>query len=458
MSVSSEFLNKYNVSGPRYTSYPPANFFNNAFSVSDYIDELKASNSQTPKDISIYIHIPFCPCRCHFCGCSTVIAQKKSVVERYIDAMKVEITNVSSHLNLNRKVTQIHWGGGTPNSIEMRFIRDIMDHIRSIFTISEKAEIAMECSPAYLEFSDIDELAEMGFNRMSLGIQDFREDVLKVVNRMGPKHPVNEIVDYLRVKGFRGINLDFIYGLPLQTPESFTETLKQAIEIRPDRIVTFSYAHVPWVKKAQKQLEKIGLPTPEEKMEMLVNSIAQLEEAGYISIGIDHFVLPDDDLAIAFQEKKLHRNFQGYCTLETTGQVYGFGASSIGQFWGAYAQNIKEFPKYIEAIEETGYAIERGYKLTRDEQIIRTIVNNIMCNGVMVFEEIAGQFQLTTQDIKELVKFDQSNFEDFILDDLMVLNDSQITVLDKGFIFARNIAMALDPAYNQTENIYSKTV
>lgn len=458
MSVSTEFLNKYNVSGPRYTSYPPANFFNNAFSVSDYIGELKASNTQTPKDISIYIHIPFCPCRCHFCGCSTVIAQKKSIVEQYIDAMKTEISNVASHLDLNRKVTQIHWGGGTPNSIEMAFIRDIMNHIRGIFTIAPKAEIAMECSPAYLEFSDIDELAEMGFNRMSLGIQDFREDVLKIVNRMGPKHPVQDIVAYLRTKGFRGINLDFIYGLPLQTAESFKETLKQAIAIRPDRIVTFSYAHVPWVKKAQKILEKTGLPGPEEKMEMLINTIAQLEEAGYISIGIDHFVLPDDDLAIAYQEKKLHRNFQGYCTLETTGQVYGFGASAIGQFWGAYAQNIKEFPKYIEAIESTGYAIERGYKLNNEEQIIRTIVNNIMCNGVLNFDEVAAQFKLSAQDIKNLVRFNPQNFSDFIVDGLMELNGDQIRVHDKGFIFARNIAMALDPAFNQEENIYSKTV
>ena len=316
----------------------------------------------------------------------------------------------------------------------------------------------MECSPAYLEYSDIDQLAEMGFNRMSLGIQDFREDVLKVVNRMGPKYPVKEIVDYLRTKGFRGINLDFIYGLPLQTPESFKETLKQAIEIRPDRIVTFSYAHVPWVKKAQKQLEKIGLPTPEDKMEMLVNSIAQMEEAGYISIGIDHFVLPDDDLAIAFKSKKLHRNFQGYCTLETTGQVYGFGASSIGQFYGAYAQNLKDFPKYIEAVEQTGYAIERGYKLTRDEQIVRSIVNSIMCNGILVFEEIADQFNLTVQEIKELVKFSPTKFEDLILDDLMVLEGDKIRIHEKGFMFARNIAMALDPAYNQGDNIYSKTV
>jgi oxygen-independent coproporphyrinogen-3 oxidase len=458
MGVSNEFLNKYNVSGPRYTSYPPANFFNNEFSVTDYIAELKASNNQTPKDISLYFHIPFCPHRCHFCGCSTVIAQKKSVVERYIAAMKQEIRNVSSHLDLNRKVTQIHWGGGTPNSISMSFIKVIMDLVREIFTIGDQAEIAMECSPAYLEYSHIDQLAEMGFNRLSLGIQDFREDVLLAVNRMGPRYPVKDIVDYLRSKGFRGINLDFIYGLPLQSAESFAETLKQAIAIRPDRIVTFSYAHVPWVKSAQKQLEKIGLPGPEEKMEMLVSSIAQMEEAGYISIGIDHFVLPDDDLAQAFLNKRLHRNFQGYCTLETTGQVYGFGASSIGQFWGAYAQNLKDFPKYIEAVEQTGYAIERGYKLCRDEQIIRSVVNSIMCNGVLVFEEIADQFQLTAQDIKDLTKFDPLKFEDFILDGLMVLDGDKIRINEKGFMFARNIAMALDPAYNQENNIYSKTV
>jgi oxygen-independent coproporphyrinogen III oxidase len=458
MIVSKEFLNKYNVSGPRYTSYPPANFFHTGFTASDYVKELEASNDQAPHNISLYIHIPFCPQRCHFCGCNTVIAQKKSIVERYIDAMKQEITNVSSHLDLNRKVTQIHWGGGTPNSISMHFIKDIMDFIKGIFTFSEHAEIAMECSPAYLEFNHIDQLAAMGFNRLSLGIQDFREDVLNAVNRKGSKHDVKGLVDYLRMKGFSGINLDFIYGLPLQTVQSFSETLEKAVEIRPDRIVTFSYAHVPWVKQAQKQLEIIGLPGPEEKMSMLTGSIAQLEAAGYISIGIDHFVLPDDDLAIAFKNKKLHRNFQGYCTLETTGQVYGFGASSINQLWGAYAQNCKDFPKYIEMIEQTGYAVERGYKLSRNEQVIRAVVNSIMCNGLLIFEEIAAQFKTTEEEIKEIIQFDPSKFEDFIQDDLMALNKSRIRIHDNGLLFARNIAMALDPALSKGENVYSKTV
>jgi oxygen-independent coproporphyrinogen-3 oxidase len=458
MIIEKDLIKKYNVSGPRYTSYPPANFFHNGFNTSDYLKEIEASNVQSPENVSLYIHIPFCPQRCHFCGCSTVIAQKRSIVERYLDALKQEIRNVSSHLNLNRKVTQIHWGGGTPNSISMTFIKDIMDYIKSIFILDKNAEIAMECSPAYLEFSHIDQLSEMGFNRVSLGIQDFREDVLKAVNRQAPRHSVKDLVNYLRNKGFRGINLDFIYGLPLQTIKSFSETLEKAIEIRPDRIVTFSYAHVPWVKQAQKQLEKIGLPGADEKMEMYLNGIEQMQKAGYTFLGIDHFVLPDDDLALAYKNKKLHRNFQGYCTLETTGQVYGFGSSSISQLWGAYAQNFKDFPKYIELIEKNGYAIERGYKLKRDEQITRSVVNSIMCNGLLNFEEIAAQFNTTTSEIKDILQFDISKFSNLISDGLIEIDNSGIKVHENGHLFERNIAMAVDPELKKGENTYSRTI
>ena len=389
MDISSEFLQKYNISGPRYTSYPPANFFHSGFTSADYIDQLIASNQQNPENISIYIHIPFCPKRCHFCGCSTVIAQRKLVLERYIRALKKEIATVGSLLDGSRKVTQIHWGGGTPNSISMDYIREIMDWIRTNFELSERAEIAMECSPAYLDYKHIDELAQMGFNRISLGIQDFREDVLDVVNRDAPRHPVKDIVDYLRGKGFRGINLDFIYGLPMQTMDSFRATIEQAIAIRPDRIVTFSYAHVPWVKEAQKQLEKIGLPDANDKMNLFLQATAQLTAAGYCPIGIDHFTLPDDDLTKAFKNKQLHRNFQGYCTLETTGQVYAFGSSSITQIWGAYAQNHKDITKYMDAIESTGFAIERGYQLSDKEQLVRSVINRIMCNGILDLDEVA---------------------------------------------------------------------
>jgi len=458
MQIDSEFLQKYNVSGPRYTSYPPANFFHNGFSDSDYFQALKESNEQKPENISIYIHIPFCPKRCHFCGCSTIVAQRKMVVERYIRALKTEIKLVASQLDPSRKVTQIHWGGGTPNSISMNYVEEIMDWIHNHFVISDLAEIAMECSPAYLAYEDIDRIAKMGFNRISLGIQDFSEEVLKVVNRDPPRHPVKEVVDYLRLKGFRGINLDFIYGLPLQTLESFRETIARAIAIRPDRIVAFSYAHVPWVKDAQKQLESIGLPNANDKVNLFLQAASQLTKAGYSSIGIDHFTLPDDDLARAFQNNQLHRNFQGYCTLETTGQVYAFGSSSISQLQGAYSQNYKDILQYMEAIEHQGTAVERGYHLSRNERIIRSAINSIMCNGLLDFNELSVEFMITLNDLKELLSFDPLKFENFVEDDLLHLDDNQIRLTDKGFLCARNIAMLLDPALKSGEGIYSKTV
>ena len=458
MQINSAFLQKYNVSGPRYTSYPPANFFYDGFSDADYLKALEDSNEQKPENISLYIHIPFCPKRCHFCGCSTVIAQRKLVVERYIRSLKSEIKLVASRLDPTRKVTQIHWGGGTPNSISMNYIAEIMEWIRTHFTIGEKAEIAMECSPAYLDFSHIDQLAGMGFNRVSLGIQDFRDDVLNVVNRDASRNPVKDIVDYLRLKGFRGINLDFIYGLPLQTLDSFRETIAQAIDIRPDRIVTFSYAHVPWVKEAQKQLEVIGLPDAGEKMSMFLQASAQLTAAGYCSIGIDHFTLPIDDLTQAFQNKQLHRNFQGYCTRETTGQVYAFGSSSISQLQGAYSQNHKEILKYMEAVENQGTAVERGYQLKKDELIVRAAINSIMCNGLLSLDELAVEFNISLEELKNLLSFDPMKFEDFVEDGLMHLESNRIHLTEKGFHCARNIAMLLDPALKSGEGIYSKTV
>ncbi len=340
----------------------------------------------------------------------------------------------------------------------MSYIREMMEWIRQHFTLSANAEIAMECSPAYLDYPHIDQLADMGFNRISLGIQDFREDVLNVVNRDVPRHPVNEVVAYLRTKGFRGINLDFIYGLPMQTLESFRNTIDQAIAIRPDRIVTFSYAHVPWVKEAQKQLEKIGLPDANDKMNLFLQATAQLNEAGYVSIGIDHFTLPEDDLTKAFRNKQLHRNFQGYCTLETTGQVYAFGASSITQLWGAYAQNLKDITKYMEAVEATGFAIERGYRLNSDELLVRTVINHIMCNGLLHLDEVAMEFGITVEEVKKVVEWNPGKFETYISDGLMVLEGDSIRLTDSGFLCARNIAMALDPALKAGEGVYSKTV
>ena len=246
--------------------------------------------------------------------------------------------------------------------------------------------------------------------------------------------------------------------MPLQTVESFKNTVSEIIKMRPDRLVTFSYAHVPWVKKGQLILEKVGLPSPEEKMDMLVESMALLKEAGYVTIGMDHYALPSDALAIALEENTLHRNFQGYCTRETTGQVYGFGASSIGQLQEAYSQNIKNTGKYIETIESGEFAIERGYSVSENEQIIRDVINEIMCNTFLDFNDIAKNYNISSEKVKDIVEFSKSKLAEFENDDLLTFKDENIYISEKGRLIVRNIAMAFDPALATSEGVYSKTI
>jgi oxygen-independent coproporphyrinogen-3 oxidase len=456
--MDKHILNKYNRPGPRYTSYPPANFFTEEFNNTTYEKMLVRSNSKLPNAISLYVHIPFCPKLCYFCGCTTQIGARENQISDYIDALIKEIDMTAKLIDKSRNVTQIHWGGGTPNSIDMNYIRKVMDRFYHHFNILPDAEIAMECSPADLEFEHIDELKNMGFNRISMGIQDLRNDVLIAVNRSPSRHPVDKLIKHMRKLGFEGINLDLIYGLPLQTTESFKNTVSEIIKMKPDRIVTFSYAHVPWVKKGQKILERVGLPSPESKMDMLIESMDVLKKAGYETIGMDHYALPKDALAVALKTGKLHRNFQGYCTRETTGQVYGFGASSISQLQEAYSQNIKNTKQYIETIESGSFAIERGYVVSENEQIIRDVINEIMCNAFLDFNEISAKYNIDVQEVKDLVKFSKIKLKEFEDDDLLTFRDDNIYISELGRLIVRNIAMAFDPTLLATEGIYSKTV
>ncbi|MEN9445085.1 MAG: hypothetical protein RIS47_1976, partial [Bacteroidota bacterium] len=441
MQITPEFLHKYNQPGPRYTSYPPANHFTESFNAASHSEAIRRSNTEQPQAISLYVHIPFCPKLCYFCGCTTQIGGRDEQIVRYVDAVIREINMTAPLMDNTRPVTQIHWGGGTPNSIPMAQIRRIMDTIYAHFTLTPHAEVAMECSPAYLEFEDIDELRDMGFNRISMGIQDLRADVLASINRDAPKHPVKKLVDYMKAKGFEGVNLDLVYGLPRQTVDSFLDTVAKIVEIRPDRLVTFSYAHVPWVKKGQVVLEKYGLPTPEEKMQMLVQSMEYLNAQGYQTIGMDHYALPTDSLAQALATKKLHRNFQGYCTRETTGQVYGFGASSISQLQGAYSQNLKVTRDYMNAIEAGNFPTERGYSLSVIEQIRRDVINEIMCNAFLDFDEIATKYDKPTDEIKEIVAYEAHKLDSFVADSLVNISGNQITISEAGRLIVRNIAM-----------------
>lgn len=452
-----DMLLKYNRPGPRYTSYPPANFFHSGYTGDDYTLSVTESNRQEPANISIYIHIPFCPRLCHFCGCNTGIATKKNHIRRYIDALIKEIQTVSEWIDGERPVTQVHWGGGTPNSIPFEYITEIMDVLRSRFLFAPGAEIAMECSPAYLTLENIDTLAASGFNRISLGVQDFHNEVLEAVNRLASKIPLKTLFPYIRSKGFKSINLDLIYGLPLQTPELFADNITQALELSPDRLVTFSYAHVPWVNKAMEKLETIGLPNADEKFVLFGLAWDMLTRNGYDPIGLDHYAKPEDDLAIAAREKKLHRNFQGYCT-RATGQVYAFGSSGISQLWNAYSQNAKNYMQYIEAVESNGTAIERGYKLNRNEIITREAINSLMCNGFLDLEELASRFSLSVSEIKSLLKFAPEKLDEFIKDNLLGIDKERITVSQEGMLVVRNIAMAFDPLLEVKQGMYSKTI
>lgn len=458
MQIRKDLILKYNQPGPRYTSYPPANYFHTDISAEDYKNALLQSNHEEPQKISLYVHIPFCPRLCHFCGCNTSGSKNETLIRTYVDAIKNEISNVAKLLDKRRKVSQIHWGGGTPNSIPLNLVKEIMDLIKERFEFDKNPEIAMECSPAYLELEHIDQLAEMGFNRLSLGIQDFNNEVLEIVNRDPSELPVEDLVGRMKKNGFEGVNLDLIYGLPGQTVENFRASIEKAIKIGPDRLVTFSYAHVPWVKKAQTVLEKVGIPDAQEKLVLLEMAYSMLTDNGYVPIGMDHYAKSDDELYKALATKKLHRNFQGYCTRETTGQVYGFGSSSIAQLDNGYYQNTKSIEKYIDNINKTGWAVDRGYQVNKNEKIIRTVINEVMCNLFVDFNEVGDMFDIGANEVKQIVSYDHKKFVPFLADNLMEIDGEQIKINTDGSFVVRNIAMAFDPQLTVTENQYSKTI
>jgi len=458
MKVNNTLLKKFNKKGPRYTSYPPATHFTETYDDKDFINSVINSNIESPQNVSVYIHIPFCPQICHFCGCTTESGFTKPFLERYIDALIKEIEYVSKYIDKERKLTQIHWGGGTPNAISLKYIEKVTNKIKECFNLSSEYEMAIECSPAHLDFKHIELLKEFGFNRISLGIQDFNDKVLDAINRRRPKHPINQIIDKIHSEGFTGTNIDLVYGLPLQTVENFNNSIDKAIELNTDRIVTFSYAHVPSILPRQKILENIGFPSAEEKAKMYNNAYEKFTKAGYVAIGMDHFCRPEDEFYIALKNNQLHRNFQGYCTKKTTGQVYGFGASSISQLFSAYSQNVKNAAQYIKKINEKNTAILRGYHVNKNEKIIRDVINSIMCNYYVDFSEISDKYQINSDEVKDLVDFKVEKFSDFVDLNIMNIENNKLVISHEARLFIRNIAMEFDPLLNKKIGTYSKTI
>jgi len=458
MLIPRDLLEKYNKAVPRYTSYPPANFFNENLSGKTVEELLQASNNDKPENISIYIHIPFCPQLCLYCGCNTTITRNKGWIADYLEALKKEIKMVANQLSPDRKVTQVHWGGGTPNYLEAEQIREIMDLLRSAYRFDEKPEIAIEVNPGYLTKNYADDLLEAGFNRFSIGIQDFKEEVLDAVNRARPKMPVKELVDHIRRNDRAAVNLDFIYGLPYQDKASYRETIFKALEIQPDRLVTFSYAHVPWFKKAQRKLEEHGLPSADEKLRLFENAFSIMTEHGYVPIGLDHFAKKDDELSVALKNNRLHRNFQGYATRETTGQVYAFGTSAISQLDSAYIQNTKDVNTYIEKMNQKEWAAEKIYEVSKKEKILREIINDIMCNRRLAWSEIAERMSIAADEVQSVTAETKEDLEGFESDELIESNEDGLIVTDRGRFFIRNVAAAFDPLVKETDKKFSKSI
>ncbi|WP_455641310.1 oxygen-independent coproporphyrinogen III oxidase [Parabacteroides sp.] len=452
-----DLLQKYNVPVPRYTSYPPANYFADTFTNKDYEAAIEASNSAQPGHISFYVHIPFCRHLCHYCGCNSFAMMKPEVVERYISAIHQEIDRVKERLAPGRKISQIHYGGGSPTAMPVHYLKELNEHLLSDFDTIEQPEIAIECHPGYLDETYWQSLTEAGFNRFSLGVQDFNEKVLKTVNRRPALLPVETIFGILREKGAR-INMDFIYGLPFQTADSFSETIARAASLRPDRLVTFSYAHVPWVNKQQLILEKAGLPAGEEKSRMYQNAKELLNAAGYQTIGMDHFVLENDELYTAMRNGRLHRNFQGYCTRRTTGQVYAFGVTGISQLSSAYTQNSKDIHQYIERIESGTFAISKGYALNRDEQITREVIETLMCNYSLDWKELADRLSLSVDEVKAATAYNDDRLREFAEDGIIEYDSEQIRITPEGNLFVRNVAASLDKLMLHSDKSFSKPV
>lgn len=455
--MKQELLNKYSVPVPRYTSYPPANFFNESFTADLYRNVVVESNKQKPEHISIYIHIPFCYQMCYYCGCNSQLMREKAAIGNYIDALKKEIRIVLPLLDHSRKISQIHYGGGTPTSQPVAVLKEINQMILSEFDCIENPEIAIECHPGYMNEQYWLDLIQAGFNRISIGVQDFNGDVLKTCNRKASRIPIEDIVKIIRDSGL-SLNMDFIYGLPLQTPESFAETINKAISLKPDRIVTFSYAHVPWVNKLQENLEKTGLPSVETKSRIYETAKGLLMDAGYKTIGLDHFVLRDDELYKALESKSLHRNFQGYCTRRTTGQVYAFGITGISQLASAYSQNTKDLDTYIEQVNNGDLPIAKGYILSREEQVTREVISELMCNYTVKWNRIAERMNIPVESVKDALNYNELALADFAKDGIIEFDEGHITVLPEAAPFVRNVTASLDKLMLNSEKKYSKSI
>jgi oxygen-independent coproporphyrinogen III oxidase len=441
---SESILRRFDVSGPRYTSYPTADRFVEAFGADDYGRALEQRTQGAivggQRPLSLYVHIPFCESICFYCACNKVVTRHHERAAEYLAALEKEMELHAAILGANQRVSQLHLGGGTPTFLSNAELERLMAALRRSFAITPGAETSIEVDPRTVTGERLAFLARLGFNRLSFGVQDFDPQVQKAVNRIQPIDSVRELIDRARVAGFESINVDLIYGLPRQTPESFRRTVTQVNGLRPDRIALYGYAHLPQRFKPQRRIDSMQLPSPAERVTMLGNAVAGFLEAGYVYIGMDHFALPCDSLAVAKRQGRLHRNFQGYST-QPDCDLIGLGVSAIGRMGATYSQNAKTLPEYYDAVRQGRLPIERGLALTRDDLVCRAVIMALMCQGRVEFESIELAHLI---DMRDYFHIELRQVETLAEQGLVELEPGAIQVTPMGWYFVRAVAMVFD--------------
>ena len=456
LRVSQEFLARYNRPGPRYTSYPTAPVWNDAFGPAD-LEAAHAASDAARTPVSLYMHLPFCESLCLFCACNVIIQKDQRASIPYFDVLKKEIARVGESVSREREVVQFHWGGGTPTFSTPAQLEDLFTFTKQRFTFSPHAEIGIEVDPRVTSREHLETLRQLGFNRLSMGIQDFHEPVQLAIHRIQPHDITRDLIQIARRLGFDSINVDLIYGLPYQTAETFAETIDKIIALAPDRIALFSYAHVPWLKKQQGSFAA-HLPEGMQKFEIFRTGLLKFVEAGYLYIGMDHFAKPGDELATAQTNRTLHRNFQGYTT-KAGADLYGMGVTAISAFQGAYAQNFRELSAWEKAIGQRGLATMRGYHLSAEDRLRREVISRLLCHTVISKREISTAFGI---DFDEHFATELQRLERPCEDGLLTIDRDEIRATRLGRIFIRNLAMLFDPYLEQQQlhvnPLFSKTL
>ena len=441
--ISPDLLQRFDVAGPRYTSYPTADRFVEAFGSDEYSAALahrRSGAAAMALPLSLYVHIPFCESLCYYCACNKIITKHHERAEPYLRYLSREIDLHTAQLGTGQPVSQLHLGGGTPTFFDDRQLTELMDMLRRNFALAPGGEYSIEVDPRTVDAQRLSVLHRLGFNRLSFGVQDFDPEVQKAVHRVQPAEQVFALVEAARGIGFESVNVDLIYGLPRQTPESFQRTLAQVNQLRPDRIALYAYAHLPERFKPQRRILQADLPPAANKISMLSASLDAFIGAGYVYVGMDHFALPDDALAVAKRQGRLHRNFQGYST-QPDCDLIGLGVSAIGKVGATYSQNAKTLEEYCDHLDQGRLPVVRGLALTRDDVVRRAVIMALMCQGELQFESIELAHLI---DFRSYFATELDTLATLQEQGLVTLQPTSITVTERGWFFVRAVAMVFD--------------